>query len=100
MHAMPFRQGVGDPDGRANACSMQRDGATGEPVRESMDDAGRNVTGTAARSGCGRGTPSRLLNGWAGVSANMALALERIGWAADSRRCAGLPGRRAPASPL
>ena len=45
-----------------------------------MDDAGWNVTGTAARLGCERGTLSRLLNGRAGVSANMALALEDIGW--------------------
>ena len=30
--------------------------------------------------GCERGTPSRLLNGKAGVSANMVLALEDIGW--------------------
>ena len=52
----------------------------GELVRESMDDVGWNVTETAARLGCERGTLSRLLNGKAGVSANMALALEDIGW--------------------
>ncbi len=52
----------------------------GELVRESMDDAGWNVTETAARLGCERGTLSRLLNGRAGVSANMALSLEDIGW--------------------
>ena len=46
----------------------------GELIRESMDDVGWNVTGTAARLGCERGTLSRLLNGKAGVSANMALA--------------------------
>ena len=34
----------------------------------------------SARLGCERGTLSRLLNGKAGVSANMALALEDIGW--------------------
>ena len=33
-----------------------------------------------ARLGCERGTLSRLLNGKAGVSANMALALEGIRW--------------------
>ena len=38
------------------------------------------MTVTAARLGCERGTLSRLLNGKAGVSANMALALEDIGW--------------------
>ena len=52
----------------------------GELIRESMDDVGWNVTETAARIGCERGTLSRLLNGKAGVSANMALALEDIGW--------------------
>ena len=38
------------------------------------------MTETAARLGCERGTLSRLLNGKAGISANMALALEDIGW--------------------
>ena len=52
----------------------------GELIRESMDDAGWNVSETAARLGCARGTLSRLLNGKAGVSANMALALEDISW--------------------
>ena len=52
----------------------------GELIRESMDEVGWNVTQTAARLGCERGTLSRLLNGKAGVSANMALALEAIGW--------------------
>ena len=35
---------------------------------------------TAPRVRCERGTLSRLLNGSAGVSANMALALEDIVW--------------------
>ena len=52
----------------------------GELIRESMEDVGWNVTETAARLGCERGTLSRLLNGKAGVSANMALALEALGW--------------------
>ena len=52
----------------------------GELIRESMDDVGWNVTETAGRLGCERGTLSRLLNGKADVSANMALALEDIGW--------------------
>ena len=52
----------------------------GELIRESMDDVGWNVTETAERLGCERGTLSRLLNGKAGVSANMALSLEDIGW--------------------
>ena len=52
----------------------------GELIRESMDDVGWNVTETAAHLGCERGTLSRLLNGRSGVSANMALALEAVGW--------------------
>ena len=52
----------------------------GELIRESMEETGWNVTETAARLSCERGTLSRLLNGKAGVSANMALALEEIGW--------------------
>ena len=52
----------------------------GELIRESMGDVGWNVTETAARLGCERGTLSRLLNGKAGMSAKMALALEDIGW--------------------
>ncbi len=58
----------------------------GEMIRESMDDMGWNVTETAARLGCERGTLSRLLNGRAGMSANMALALEDIGWGTADHR--------------
>ena len=52
----------------------------GELIRESMEELGWNVTETADRLHCERGTLSRLLNGRAGLSANMALALEDIGW--------------------
>ena len=52
----------------------------GELVRESMEEMSWNVTETATRLGCDRGALSRLLNGRAGMSANMALALESIGW--------------------
>ena len=52
----------------------------GELIRESMDQVAWNVSETARRLGCERGTLSRLLNGKAGVSANMALSLEDIGW--------------------
>ncbi len=52
----------------------------GELVRESMDETGWGVGETAGRLGCERGTLSRLLNGRAGMSAAMALALEDIGW--------------------
>ena len=52
----------------------------GELIRESMDEAGWTVDEAAARLNCERGTLSRVLNGRAGVSANMALGLESIGW--------------------
>ena len=52
----------------------------GELIRESMEETGWSVTETATRLGCERGTLSRLLNGRAGVSAYMALALESLGW--------------------
>ena len=52
----------------------------GELIRESMDEVGWSVTETASRLGCERGTLSRLLNGRAGISASMALALETMGW--------------------
>jgi len=51
----------------------------GELVRESMDELGWNVTETAERLGCERGTLSRLLNRKTGLSVSMALALEDIG---------------------
>ena len=44
------------------------------------------TAGTAARLGCERGTLSRLLNDKAGVWANMALALEEIGWGTVEHR--------------
>ncbi len=65
---------------RDRAGPMRNPPHLGELVRESMDDVGWNVTETASQLGCERGTLSRLLNGKAGVSANMALALEDIGW--------------------
>ena len=52
----------------------------GELIRESMDDVGWNVTATAARLGCERGTLSRLLNGKAGYRRTWRLRLEEIGW--------------------
>lgn len=46
---------------------------------------GWNVTKTAARLGYERGTLSCLLNGEPGVPANLALALENIGWGTAER---------------
>ena len=62
----------------------------GEPIRESMDEVGWNGTETTGRLGCERGTLSRLLNGKAGVSASMALALEDIGWGTTAFHTASL----------
>ena len=52
----------------------------GEIARDNMEEEGWSVTECASRFGVSRITLSRLLNGRAGVSAAMALALERIGW--------------------
>ena len=52
----------------------------GALIREGMDEVGWNVTETASRLGCGRAILSRLLNGKTRISANMALALEALGW--------------------
>ena len=52
----------------------------GEIVRECMQAEGWTVAECAANLGVSRIRLSRLLNGRAGVSIAMALALERIGW--------------------
>ena len=53
----------------------------GELIRESVEAEEWSVTETARRLGMGRVALSRVLNGHAGVSAALALALvERIGW--------------------
>ena len=52
----------------------------GELIRESMEETGWTIGETASRLRCERGTLSRVLNGRSGVSANMALALEAVGW--------------------
>ena len=70
---------MSDDDGERLG-SMLNPPHLGELIRESMDEVGLTVTETASQLGCERGTLSRLLNGRAGVSASMALALEDIGW--------------------
>ena len=52
----------------------------GECMRESVQASGLTVGETAAKLGVNRATLSRVLNGHAGISPNMAIALERIGW--------------------
>ena len=52
----------------------------GALIRDSMEAEGWTVTECAERLCVARHTLSRLLNGHAGVSPAMALALERIGW--------------------
>ena len=51
----------------------------GETLRDDLAAAGLTVTETAARLGCTRQALSRLLNGKAGISPAMAIALERPG---------------------
>ncbi len=52
----------------------------GESVREALRAAEWTVTDAARRLGVARNTLSRLVNGRMGVSPEMALALERVGW--------------------
>ena len=52
----------------------------GELIRDCMEAEHWSVTACALRLGVTRNTLSRLLNGRAGVSPAMALALERLGW--------------------
>ena len=52
----------------------------GELIRESIEAKGWTVVETAKRLDMGRVALSRVLNGHAGVSAALALSLERIGW--------------------
>ena len=53
----------------------------GETVRfDCVEAAGLTVTEAARRLGCSRPALSRILNGRAAISPEMALALERLGW--------------------
>ena len=52
----------------------------GETLRDDLAAGGLTVTEAAVRLGCTRQALSRLLNGKAGISPAMALALERMGW--------------------
>lgn len=52
----------------------------GETLRDDLEAAGLTVTEAAALLGFTRQALSRLLNGKAGISPAMALALEQIGW--------------------
>lgn len=52
----------------------------GEILRDNLEATELSITEAASRLGCTRQTLSRLLNGKAGISPAMALALEHIGW--------------------
>ncbi len=47
---------------------------------ECIEASGLTVTEAARRLGCSRPTLSRVLNGRASISPDMAIALERQGW--------------------
>ncbi|MCY3694590.1 MAG: HigA family addiction module antitoxin [Chloroflexota bacterium] len=49
-------------------------------LRDDLEAAGWTVNEFAARLGVSRNTASRLLNGRCGISPEVALALERVGW--------------------
>ena len=52
----------------------------GDIIREAIEAARWTVTEAAIRLGVTRNMLSRILNGRAGVSPRLALALERLGW--------------------
>ena len=52
----------------------------GEIIREAIDAEGWTITETATRLGVARVTLQRIVNGRAGVSPRLAIALERLGW--------------------
>ena len=52
----------------------------GEIIREALEAERWTVTEAAMRLGITRNTLSRVLNGRASVSPQLALALERLGW--------------------
>ena len=63
----------------------------GEIIREALEAKGWTVAECATRLGVTRNTLSRVLNGKAGVSPRLALALERIGWS-DARHWMRMQG--------
>ncbi len=52
----------------------------GEILRDAIEAEGWTVSDAASRLGVTRNTLSRVVNGRAGVSPRLALALERLGW--------------------
>ena len=52
----------------------------GEILKDPLAEVGWSTQKFADKLGVSRNTVSRLLNGHCGISPNIALALERIGW--------------------
>ena len=52
----------------------------GEIIRDAIEAERWTVSDAAARLGVTRNTLSRVVNGTAGISPRLALALERLGW--------------------
>lgn len=52
----------------------------GELLRDAIEAEGWTVSAAASRMAVARNTLSRVLNGRAGISPRLALALERLGW--------------------
>ena len=60
--------------------SMYDPAHPGEIIRDAIEAKGWTVTECAARLGVTNKTLSHVLNGQAGVSLQLAVALERLGW--------------------
>lgn len=52
----------------------------GDLLRDAIEAKGWTVSDAASRMEVARNTLSRVLNGRAGISPRLALALERLGW--------------------
>ncbi len=52
----------------------------GEIIRDAIEAEGWTISDTAARLGIARSTLSRVVNGRAGISLRLALALEGLSW--------------------
>ena len=59
---------------------MKNPAHPGAIVRDAIEGTGITISQAAARLGIARNTLSRLVNGQQGISPEMAIALEDMGW--------------------
>ena len=59
---------------------MKNPAHPGSIVRDAIEETGDTISHAATRLGVARHTLSRLVNGQQGISPEMAIALENVGW--------------------